>query len=75
MTACGLRWDYEFQLCADKTVEWTFTIAQAPFDGILIVVVMVIMMTKVMMVVMIHSQADATVVMMMVAADLDRHLC
>jgi hypothetical protein len=38
------------------------------------VVVMVVMMTEVMMVLMIHSHTDATVVMMMVVADLDRYL-
>jgi hypothetical protein len=38
------------------------------------VVVMVVMMTEVMMVVMIHSHADATVMMMVVVADLNRDL-
>ena len=35
---------------------------------------MVVMMTEVMMVMMIHSHADATVMMMVVVADLDRYL-
>lgn len=35
---------------------------------------MVVMMTEVMMVMMIHSHADATVMMVVVVADLDRYL-
>lgn len=35
---------------------------------------MVVMMTEVVMVVMIHSHADATVMMMVVVADLNRDL-
>ena len=35
---------------------------------------MVVMMSEVVMVVVIHSHTDATVMMMMVVADLDRYL-